>query len=48
MVRAVRESIVMCPPFVIAHEEIERIGRIVTEALNEAQRELTEARGGET
>ena len=48
MVRAVRESIVMCPPFVITHEEIERIGRIVTEALNEAQRELTEARGGET
>ncbi len=44
MVRAVRDSIVMCPPFVITAAEIERIGDIVLAALDEAR----EALGGES
>lgn len=34
MVRAVRDTVVMCPPFVITHEEIDRMGRIFREALD--------------
>jgi putrescine---pyruvate transaminase len=37
MVRAVRDSIVMCPPLVISFEEIDKLFSILTEALNEAE-----------
>ncbi len=36
MVRAVRDSIVMCPPFVISGDEIERMGAIIWQAMDEA------------
>lgn len=35
MVRGVRDSIVMCPPYVITHEEIDRLVSIVGAALDE-------------
>ncbi len=34
MVRAVRDSIVMCPPFIITHEEIDRMIAIIAGALD--------------
>lgn len=37
MVRAVRDSIVMCPPFVITHDEIDRMVTIIRAAVDEAQ-----------
>ena len=40
MVRAVRDSIVMCPPFVITHEEIDRMVAIIGAALDEAAETL--------
>ena len=36
MVRAVRDSIVMCPPYVITTEEIARMGAIIRAAMDEA------------
>lgn len=36
MVRAIRDTIVMCPPFVITHEEIDRMAAIIRAALDEA------------
>jgi len=36
MVRAVRDSIVMCPPYVITPEELERMGTIILAAMDEA------------
>jgi putrescine aminotransferase len=35
MVRAIRDSIVMCPPFIITHEEIDRMISIIATALDE-------------
>ncbi len=35
MVRAIRDSIVMCPPYVITHAEIDRIAAIIAAALDE-------------
>lgn len=35
MVRAVRDSLVMCPPFVMTHEEIDRMVSIIASALDE-------------
>ncbi len=35
MVRAVRDTIVMCPPFVITHDEIDRIGDALQASLDE-------------
>ena len=40
MVRAVRDSIVMCPPFVITHEEVDRMAAIVRAALDDAKDQL--------
>lgn len=40
MVRAVRDSIVMSPPLCITKEEIERMGAIIIEAMNEASEKL--------
>ena len=37
MVRAVRDSIVMCPPFVITHDEVDRMAAIIAAALDESQ-----------
>jgi putrescine aminotransferase len=34
MVRAIRDSIVMCPPYVITHEEIDRMVAIIAAALD--------------
>lgn len=36
MVRAIRESIVMCPPYVITHDEIDRMVSIIGAALDAA------------
>ncbi|WP_380873055.1 aspartate aminotransferase family protein [Sphingomonas sp. DBB INV C78] len=35
MVRAIRDSIVMCPPFIITHEEVDRMVAIIHAALDE-------------
>ena len=40
MVRAVRDTIVMCPPFVITHAEIDRLVTILGQALDEAAETL--------
>ena len=40
MVRAIRDSIVMCPPLVISHEEIDRMLAIIRRSLDEAEPEL--------
>ena len=34
MVRAIRDSIVMCPPYVISHDEIDRMVAIIAAALD--------------
>ena len=43
MVRGVRDSIVMCPPYVITHAEIDRMEAIIGAALDEAQAKLAAA-----
>ena len=40
MVRAVRDSIVMCPPLIITHAEIDRLVDIIDRSLTEAAAEL--------
>jgi putrescine aminotransferase len=40
MVRGIRDSIVMCPPLIITHEEIDRIIDIIEQSLNEAEPQL--------
>ncbi|WKL58790.1 aminotransferase [Asticcacaulis sp. ZE23SCel15] len=40
MVRGIRDSIVMCPPLIITHEEIDRIVDIIEQSLNEAEPKL--------
>jgi putrescine aminotransferase len=40
MVRAIRDSIVMCPPLIVTHAEIDRLVDIIARSLNEAQSEL--------
>jgi putrescine aminotransferase len=40
MVRAIRDSIVMCPPYVITHEEIDRMIAIIRAALDEMEPKL--------
>jgi putrescine---pyruvate transaminase len=40
MVRAIRDSIVMCPPFVITHDEIDRMIAIIGRALDEVAEAL--------
>ncbi|WAC46804.1 aminotransferase [Asticcacaulis sp. SL142] len=40
MVRGIRDSIVMCPPLIITHEEIDRIVDIIEQSLNEAEPQL--------
>lgn len=42
MVRAIRDSIVMCPPYVITHAEIDRMVAIIRAALDEAGAKLGE------
>ncbi len=37
MVRGVRDSIVMCPPLVISHAEIDRLAAMLRAALDEAE-----------
>jgi putrescine aminotransferase len=40
MVRAIRDSIVMCPPLIVTHAEIDRLVEIIDRSLAEAQTEL--------
>ncbi|MDL2341375.1 MAG: aminotransferase, partial [Pseudomonadota bacterium] len=40
MVRAIRDSIVMCPPYVITHEEIDRLVAIIGAALDDCEATL--------
>jgi putrescine aminotransferase len=40
MVRAIRDSIVMCPPLIITHAEIDRLVDILGRSLTEAHAEL--------
>jgi putrescine aminotransferase len=40
MVRAIRDSIVMCPPLIITHAEIDQLVDILGRSLTEAQAEL--------
>jgi putrescine aminotransferase len=40
MVRAIRDSIVMCPPLIITHAEVDKLVSIIERSLNEAQSEL--------
>jgi putrescine---pyruvate transaminase len=40
MVRAIRDSIVMCPPLIISHAEIDRMVDIIERSLQEAESEL--------
>jgi putrescine aminotransferase len=40
MVRAIRDSIVMCPPLIVTHAEIDRLVEIIDRSLTEAQSEL--------
>ncbi|GGZ27381.1 aminotransferase [Asticcacaulis endophyticus] len=40
MVRGIRDSIVMCPPLIITHEEIDRIVDVIEQSLNEAEPKL--------
>ena len=42
MVRAIRDSIVMCPPLVITHAEIDRLADIIERSLTEAESKLRE------
>jgi len=37
MVRAIRDSIVMCPPFVMTHAEIDRMADIIDRSLREVE-----------
>jgi len=43
MVRAVRDSIVMCPPFILTHDELEFMITTILAALDEAQAHFREA-----
>ena len=43
MVRGIRDTIVMCPPLIITHEQIDEIVRIIRLALDKAQPVLTAA-----
>jgi putrescine aminotransferase len=47
MVRAIRDSIVMCPPFVITHDEIDRLVSIIRAALDEVAPHLRAGEGAE-
>ncbi|MBV9841993.1 MAG: aspartate aminotransferase family protein [Sphingomonadaceae bacterium] len=40
MVRAIRDTIVMCPPFVITHEEVDRMIAIIAAALDDVAEQL--------
>ena len=40
MVRAIRDSIVMCPPLVISHAEIDRMIDIIERSLKQAEAPL--------
>jgi putrescine aminotransferase len=40
MVRAIRDSIVMCPPLIITHAEIDRLVDILDRSMTEAASEL--------
>jgi len=40
MVRAIRDTIVMCPPLIVTHAEVDRLIDIIDRSLNEAQSEL--------
>jgi len=42
MVRAIRDTIVMCPPLVITHAEIDRLADIIERSLTEAESKLRE------
>jgi putrescine aminotransferase len=37
MVRGIRDSIVMCPPLIISHAEIDRMIDIIARSLREAE-----------
>jgi putrescine---pyruvate transaminase len=40
MVRAIRDTIVFCPPLIITHAEIDRLVDIISAALDEAEPQL--------
>ena len=40
MVRAIRDTIVMCPPLIITHAEIDRLVDTIDRSLTEAAAEL--------
>jgi putrescine---pyruvate transaminase len=42
MVRAIRDTIVMCPPLVITHAEVDRLADIIERSLSEAESKLRE------
>ena len=42
MVRAIRNSIVMCPPFVVTHDEVDRMIAIIGRALDEVTDRLAQ------
>jgi putrescine aminotransferase len=42
MVRAIRDTLVMCPPLVIAHAEIDEMVGILGKSLEQARRPLRE------
>jgi putrescine aminotransferase len=42
MVRAIRDTIVMCPPLVITHAEVDRLADIIERSLTEAESKLRE------
>ena len=42
MVRAIRDSIVMCPPLIISHAQIDQLVGIIEKSLQEAEQQLRE------
>ncbi len=40
MVRAIRDSLVMCPPLIVTHAEIDRLVDILEKSLTEAEPKL--------
>jgi putrescine aminotransferase len=46
MVRAIRDSIVMCPPLIITHAEIDRMVELIGKSLREAEPELRALKPG--
>jgi putrescine aminotransferase len=47
MVRAIRDTIVMCPPLVITHAEIDELVDILARSLDQARQPLRDGDGGD-